>query len=137
MLASGTFASICHVLTSVKTEESETNIMAGEKIQIGFRVDERLKQRIEAACIKRDLSLQDLMRYAVEDYIKAPENWDYKQEIYVLGDPKETREEVAERTSWFDLWLKYTNTMPKEKVEIMVNAMKMDLLNYRSSRRKR
>lgn len=46
--------------------------MAIKKIQIGFRVNESFHKRIEAESIKRDLSVQNLITYALQYYFTIP-----------------------------------------------------------------
>lgn len=111
--------------------------MAEKKVQIGFRTTEAFQRRIESECIKRELSLQDLVRYALEWYFKTPppDDWDYADIIY-HQDPESTDKERVEREKWGVLWVKYVNEMPREKILLMADVMKLDLLHYKSSRRK-
>jgi hypothetical protein len=102
--------------------------------QINFRVSARFRQRIESECIKRDMSLQDVVTTALKFYFQTPpEDWE-KADLIAMAfsdDERGTEERV-----WVELWIKFMNAMPEEKTRLMVEIMKLDLLHYRSSRRK-
>lgn len=55
--------------------------MAIKKIQIGFRVNKSFHKRIEAESIKRDLSVQDLVTYALQYYFTTPAECEYAGRI--------------------------------------------------------
>jgi hypothetical protein len=112
-------------------------VMANKKTQIGFRVTEALRKRIEADCLKRGLSVQDLFTFAYEYYSKTPVKWDYSASTFVREEDEATDERVEELKSWTDLWLKYIHSMPREKILLHAEAMKLDIQHYKSSRRKK
>jgi hypothetical protein len=110
--------------------------MTEKKVQIGFRVSEAFQRRIETERLKRDLSVQDMIQFALELYFKTPVEWDFADVVYHQANPETTSEEIQERSSWAELWVKYMNEMPLEKAQFMAEVMKLDLLHYKSSRRK-
>src|SRR5258708_2881274 len=115
----------------------DESIMATNKnVQIGFRVTEAFQERIRQGCISRDLSIQDLITAAVEFYLKTPPNFDYMAATFVTDDSEKSRKQAAERTGWTTLWQKYIHEMPRAKTVQLAEVMKLDLLHYRSSRRK-
>jgi hypothetical protein len=100
--------------------------------QINFRVSARFRQLIESECIGREMSLQDFITAAVKFYSQTPrDDWKTADILTVSYDA-----EGFEEGTWVRLWAKYLNTMPEEKVRLIVEVMKLDLLHYRSSRRK-
>lgn len=109
--------------------------MATKNTQISFRVTEAFRKTIETECIKRDLSVQDFVTYSIQYYSKTPVDWDYAAQTFATFEGS-NREQVLERQSWTNLWLKYVNSMPREKIRLMAETMKLDLRHYKSSRRK-
>ena len=102
--------------------------------QINFRVSARFRQRIESECIKRDMSLRNLITTALRFYFQTPpEDWE-KADMIAMAFSDDER--GAEERVWVQLWIKFMNAMPEEKTRLMVEVMKLDLLHYRSSRRK-
>jgi len=102
--------------------------------QIKFRVSARFRQRIESECIKRDMSLQDVVTTALKFYFQTPrEDWE-KADLIAMAFSDDKR--GTEERDWVQLWIKFMNAMPEEKTRLMVEIMKLDLLHYRSSRRK-
>jgi hypothetical protein len=104
------------------------------KEQINFRVSARFRRRIESECIKRDISLQDLLTTALKFYFQTPPE-DWKTAEYVAMSFSDD-DEASEEGAWVQLWVKYINAMPEEKSRLMADVMKLDLLHFRSSRRK-
>jgi hypothetical protein len=111
--------------------------MANKKTQIGFRVTEAVRRQVEAECLKRDLSVQDLFTASFEYYRKTPAEWDYGATAFVREGPDVTDEEIAERLTWTTLWLKYIQSVPREEILIFADAIKYRLKDYKSSRRKK
>lgn len=102
--------------------------------QINFRVSPGFRRRIESESIKRDMSLQDLLTTALKFYFQTPPE-DWKTAEYVAVSYSDD-DEGSEESAWVQLWVKYMNAMPEEKSRLMADVMKLDLLHYRSSRRK-
>jgi hypothetical protein len=92
--------------------------MATKKIQIGFRATETTRKLIETEALKRDLSVQDFITCAVEKNRGI------------------TDEQIKEQQGWMSLWLKFMDRMPRAKVLLVVETIKLDLRHYKSSRRK-
>ncbi len=109
--------------------------MATKKIQIGFRATETTRKLIETEALKRDLSVQDFITCAVEYYSKTPSDWDYSASTFVKNRGI-TDEQIKERQGWMSLWLKFMDRMPRAKVLLVVETIKLDLRHYKSSRRK-
>lgn len=107
--------------------------MSDKKTQIGFRVTDAMRKQIEAECIKRDLSMQEFLTAAVEHFSQTPA--ESEPVYFVLGDA-EPEEHTRERRRWADLWAKFMRTMPRPKILLMAETMKLDLRHYKSSRRK-
>jgi hypothetical protein len=106
------------------------------KVLVGVRVSKRFRDRIDAECVRRDLSLQELIIAALKLYFATPRQWDYADVTFVVDDDNVSEQQAAERNSWGGLWERYLDRMPREKIELMVSAMKWDLLAKKSSRRK-
>lgn len=111
--------------------------MAEKKTQIGFRVTEAVRKQIEVECIERGLSVQELLIASFEYYRGTPKNWDYSASTFVRVKDETSDEVLAERMSWTKLWLAYIDNMPREKILMFAEAMRLDLQHYKSSRRKR
>jgi hypothetical protein len=109
--------------------------MATKKIQIGFRATETTRKLIETEALKRDLSVQDFITCAVEYYSKTPSDWDYSASAFVKNRGI-TDEQIKEQQGWMSLWLKFMDRMPRAKVLLVVETIKLDLRHYKSSRRK-
>lgn len=104
-----------------------------KKEQINFRVSTRFRKLIEAECIGREMSLQDFITAAVKLYSQTPRgDWRTVDILNVAHDAEGAEESAA----GVRLWARYTNTMPEEKIRLIMEVMKLDLLHYRSSRRK-
>ena len=98
--------------------------------QVKFRASDSFLASIKLECIKREMSLQELMTAAVKFYSQTPAQWD-------VGTLFTTEKEKGlEQHNWLALWHQYIGKMPREKVLLMVEVMKLDLLHYKSSRRK-
>jgi len=108
--------------------------MPGAKTeQINFRVSPRFRQLIESECIGRKMSLQDFITAAVKFYCETPRApWKTADILTVSYDAEGAEESAAS----FRLWARYMNTMPEEKIRLIVEVLKLDLLHYGSSRRK-
>ena len=109
--------------------------MATKKVQIGFRVTEGLRKLIEAQALKRDLSVQDFITSAIEYYSKTPTNWDYSTTTF-MKHRGVAEDQANEQHAWIDLWINFINRMPREKVLLLAETMRLDLRHYKSSRRK-
>ncbi|MDP2999602.1 MAG: hypothetical protein Q8N47_19080 [Bryobacterales bacterium] len=120
---------------------ADTDKEAGQKkVLVGVRVPESFQRRIQSECLRRDLSLQEMVVDALKLYFRTPLEWDYATTTYVRHGEEEgqplAEEEVARRNSWIGLWAKYVNAMPEEKIEVLTRAMEWDLLAQKSSQRK-
>ena len=105
---------------------------AKKREQINFRVSTRFRQRIESECIHREMTIQDLVTEALKVYFHAPDEWNTADLSFITFDD----DVKAEQHEWLKLWVKYFTKMPQEKVLLIVEVMKLDLLHYASSRRK-
>ena len=82
--------------------------------------------------------MQEMVVAALKLYFRSPAEWDYMSATYVRhGDEGEelADEEVARRNAWLDLWTRYVNKMPAEKITVLTRAMEWDLQVQKSSRR--
>ena len=102
-----------------------------QKHQVNFRVTDSLLTRIKSECIKREMSLQELITASVKFYAQTPPDDWRSGTLYIHDD-----EEGDEQNDWMTLWQKYFREMPREKVLLMVEVMRLDLRHYKSSRRK-
>ena len=98
--------------------------------QVKFRASDRFLDLIKSECLKREMSLQELMTASIKFYSQTPAEWD----VGTLFTTE--REKGLEQHNWLALWHQYIGKMPREKVLLIVEVMKLDLLHYRSSRRK-
>lgn len=106
--------------------------MPAEKNQVKFRCSDRFLQRIKSECIKRETTVQDLVTAALKIYFRTPNEWNTADVAFLTFD----EDAKSEQHDWVSLWAKYFSKMPREKVLLIVEVMKLDLLHYRSSRRK-
>jgi hypothetical protein len=106
--------------------------MPPEKNQVKFRCSDRFLQRIKSECIKREMTVQDLVTGALRIYFQSPDEWNMADLAFITFD----EDAKSEQHDWVGLWVKYFSKMPREKVLLMVEVMKLDLLHYGSSRRK-
>lgn len=119
-----------------------TGITSGaspKKIQTTFRVDEKMYNRMHSEAVKREVSIQEMILYALQIYWRTPRTpWDYAELKFVSHDNEQgrTQEEIDVRNHWLELWKRYTDRMPREKVEMVVKALEWDLKMKRSSRTK-
>jgi hypothetical protein len=97
--------------------------------QVKFRASDRFLGFIKSECMKREMSLQDLITAALKVYMETPVDWTTAS--FITFD-----EENTERYQWVEHWVDYIEKMPREKALLMVEVMKLDLLHYKSSRRK-
>ena len=101
-----------------------------QKHQVNFRVTDSFLNRIKSECIKREISLQELITNALKlSFQIPPHEWDQGM-LYTYEEDK------SEQSDWLSLWERYFSKMPREKVLLMVEVMKLDLRHYKSSRRK-
>ena len=107
-----------------------------KRVLVGVRVAEGFHRRIRSELVRRELSLQQMVVDALTLYFRTPVDWDYAATTYVLHDDKAAAEEAARRQASIDLFLKYIDRMPPEKVEVLTRAMEWDLQTLKSSRRK-
>jgi hypothetical protein len=108
--------------------------MAEKRKLLGFRVPARFRRRIESECIKREMSFQDLVTNALKVYFQTPSgDWKKANVAFLTFDD----DEKDDQQDWMQLWVNYMNKMPQEKTEVMARAMKFDLLQHKSSRRKK
>jgi hypothetical protein len=73
---------------------------------------------------------------ALKVYFATPVDWDRAEMKFYYDDPNLTKEIANEQNAWSDLWQRYFSRMPREKVQVMTNAMEWDLQMLKSSRRK-
>src|SRR3990170_1637266 len=85
-----------------------------QKHQVNFRVTDSFLNRIKSECIKREMSLQELITTALKHYLHT------STLTYVLQEP-------SEQDDWLSLWERYCERMPREKVLLVVEVMKLDL----------
>src|SRR5882724_3246654 len=98
-----------------------------KKVLIGIRVPQRFHRRIRTECLRRDLSLQDMVTDALKMYFKTPLTWDRADVKFRYDDPNITEAEADEWNALTDLWEKYRQLLPEAKTRIMTNAMEWDL----------
>ena len=96
-----------------------------QKHQVNFRVTDSLLTRIKSECIKREMSLQELITASVKFYAQTPPDDWRSGTLYIHDD-----EEGDEQNDWMTLWQKYFREMPREKVLLMVEVMRLDLRHY-------
>ena len=98
--------------------------------QVKFRASDRFLDLIKSECLKREMSLQELMTASVKFYSQTPAEWD----VGTLFTTE--REKGIEQHNRLALWHQYIEKMPREKVLLIEKVMRLDLLHYKSSRRK-
>ena len=108
--------------------------MAEKRKLLGFRAPLRFHRRIESECIKREMSFQDLVTNALKVYFQTPPGEWGQANVAFITFPEDKKDEEQD---WMQLWMNYMNKMPQEKTELMAKAMKFDLLQHKSSRRKK
>lgn len=124
------------------TETGTVKKPAAKQVLVGVRVSPNFHRRIHTECVRRGQSLQDLVTTALEFYFKttvsqpAVSNSPYVELKPPPGGFKLMAATAQEFQAWLGLWEKYVEQMPREKIDIMVNAMEWDLLTQKSSRRK-
>lgn len=116
----------------LKNKTGEPN----SKVLVGVRVAPSFHRRIQTECVRRDMSLQELVVAALKVYFATPVDWDRVDMKFYDDDPDLTKEEANEQNAWSDLWQRYFTRMPKEKIQIIATAMQWDLQMLKSSRRK-
>ncbi len=103
---------------------------------IGARVSKGFHRRIQSECVRREMSIQDLVVAGLKVYFASPAEWDHASMTFYTDDPNFTKKQADERNAWVNLWERYLSRMPQEKVQIMTTAMEWDLQMLKSSRRK-
>jgi hypothetical protein len=108
-------------------------------VQMKFRVDQGFYDLIQAEATKRELSFQEMMLDALKLYFATPhpESWDYALTTFVKHGKGVSEGEARERRTWAALLWKYLNKMPREKIQLLMNAVRYDLDMQQSSRRKK
>ena len=107
-----------------------------KKVLIGARVSQGFHRRIQSECVRREMSIQDLIVAGLKLYFASPADWDHADMKFYTDAPNFTKKQVDERNAWMKLWNRYLSRMPQEKVQIMTTAMEWDLQMLKSSRRK-
>ncbi|MBE0659923.1 MAG: hypothetical protein IH602_19675 [Bryobacteraceae bacterium] len=110
-----------------------------KKVLVGVRVPEQFHSRISFECLRREVSLQQLVMDALRFYFKAPLGVEAMTMTYF--QPGQTESIKTEGTSRLndprtDVWLRYIQSMPREKVEVLTKAMEWDLQAQKSARSK-
>ena len=98
--------------------------------QVKFRASDRFLDLIKSECLKREMSLQELMTASIKLHSQTPAEWD----VGTLFTTE--REQGIEQHNRLALWHQYIEKMPGEKVLLIEKVMRLDLLHYKSSRRK-
>jgi len=109
---------------------------SGKKVLIGIRVPPTFHRRIQTECVRRDLSLQEMVTAALKVYFHTPVEWDSVDMKFRYDDPKLGKTEATEWNALTDLWERYRRLLPQDKTRVMTNAMEWDLRMRKSSRRK-
>lgn len=122
---------------SITPIEGQVNTHMSSKIQLSLRVSEKFYEQIQAEGIARDLSIQDMLEAGLKLLFSGPKHWDYVAQQFVTLDSKANRQEIARRLAWTRLWQRYMSEMPDVKTKQIAEVMKLDLLYYGSSRRKK
>ncbi len=117
--------------------------MPPEKNQVKFRCSDHFLQRIKSECLKRHMTVQDMVSRALRLYFQTtpPPGWkrvpkDADPEGHVTLTLNVVPFDDPERLDWAEVWFRYVEEMPREKTLFHVEVLKLDLMNYRSSRRK-
>lgn len=105
------------------------------RIQVGFRVDRDFYEELVSQAFVRGLSNQELIVKALKLYFQTPKD-PRNSEATIIGFTGMPPEEMKRRSAWLDVFLAFTEEMPKEKTEIFVKAMHWDLSMKKASRRK-
>jgi hypothetical protein len=103
---------------------------------LGVRLPESVRKRLEAEGIKRHVSIQEMVRCGLELYFSTPEEWTNVEMKFSEDDPAISRREADRLNTLANLWEAYVDQMPAEKVDLVAETLKLDLLHYGSSRRK-
>jgi hypothetical protein len=75
---------------------------------------------------------------ALELYFQTPrEGYAYVTAAVMMDDSEDAQQHAAESRAWADLWLRYLHEMPRQKIVQLAEVLKLDLLHYKSSRRKK
>jgi len=117
--------------------EGAKNKEEQKKVLVGVRVPAAFHRRIQAECVRRDLSMQELLTAALKFYFKTPiGQWEPVNVEVLVADEQAFDRDGTEDEVWSDLWEKYRKRMPREKIEVFTGAMQFDLRTLKSSRRK-
>ena len=103
---------------------------APKKVLVGIRVTPNFHRRIQTECVRRNLSLQNLVIEALREFFQTAINGHAGLIEFGIVEPERTEEQAA----WHDLWDKYMRTMPREKIQVMTSAMEWDITMRKSSR---
>lgn len=90
---------------------------------LAARVPAAFHRRVHLECVRRRMSLTQLVDFAFRLTFNAPVD-------------RTAKPGLNERRALDDIWLRYMHTMPREKVEVMVKAMEWDLSTHKSARRR-
>jgi hypothetical protein len=105
------------------------------RVQVGFRVDRDLYDELVSQAFVRGLSNQELIVKALKLFFQTPKD-PRNSEATIIGFTGMPAEEMKRRSGWLDVFLAFTEEMPREKTEIFVKAMQWDLSMKKASRRK-
>jgi hypothetical protein len=111
--------------------------MSNARIQMIVRLTEEFRQVMEEEGIRRHSSFQQMIMDGLKLLYATPPDYELAAATFVKRDSNATPEQVAERKRWTALWQRYMNEMPHVKAAQLAEVMKLDLLHYRSSRRKK
>jgi hypothetical protein len=112
-------------------QRREVDVDSPKKVLVGIRVTPNFHRRIQTECVRRDLSLQNLVVEALKEFFETPID---EGELIEIGTLEPLRS--AEEEAWHDLWAKYVRAMPREKIQVMTGAMEWDITMRKSSRRR-
>jgi hypothetical protein len=112
--------------------------MKDTKVLVGFRVDAAFNARIEAEALKRDMTKKDMIILALKIFFQTPRSvdWDWAEVNLVKFEKPGEEDEFNQRSEHAALFWKYLDEMPPEKIDLLMRAMRWDLLAKKSSRRK-
>jgi hypothetical protein len=96
-------------------------------VQIKGVVTLPLYNAIQDTRLARGMRLQDIFEAAFTQYLRS---------VTVENPAKDMEEGMEKDTASRTLFLAYIERMPRDKVEVLLKAMRFDLLEQKSSRRK-
>jgi hypothetical protein len=106
---------------------------SGNKVLMAARVSKDFHERVQAECVRREVTLRKLLISALEAYFAADSDQGVPTRVITLG---RIDDDVPQIRAYKGLWSTYLDKMPNEKIETMVHAMKWDLQMKKSARRK-